>query len=145
MSVMSSTSSVLRRAILAGALLLITSGAQSQDAVAAPPDPRVAWLAAHAVKLHSLDTADAEFTDLAPLRTTLKGVRVVLLGEQDHGDGTTLAGKIRLIRFLHEQMGFDVLAFESGFYDCPKVWELLTKGEEARKAIPRGVFTVWTK
>src|SRR2546430_1406283 len=140
----SNARSVLSRALLGLALLFVTSSAQSQETVAVDPDPRVAWLVAHAVKLHSVDPADVDFADLKPLRTTLKGVRVVLLGEQDHGDGTTLLAKTRLIRFLHEQMGFDVLAFESGFYDCPKAWELLTNGEEPRKAVPKGVFGVLT-
>ena len=43
-----------------------------------------------------------------------------MLGEHPYDDGTTFVAKTRLVRFLHEQMGFNVLAFESGLYDCPK-------------------------
>lgn len=109
-----------------------------------PPDPRVAWLAKHALRVRTLDPRDDDFADLAPLRKTLAGARVVLLGEQHHGDGTTFLAKTRLIRFLHEQMGFDVLAFESSLYECTKTQEALAAGEPARKALPLCVFRVWT-
>jgi erythromycin esterase len=105
-------------------------------------DPRVTWLSEHAVSVRSIDPADADFRDLEPLRATLANVRVVMLGEQSHGDGATFLAKTRLIRFLHEQMGFDVLAFESGLYDCAKAWDLLREGKE--DAISRGVFRIWS-
>jgi erythromycin esterase-like protein len=113
--------------------------------LAAQGDTRVTSLRDHAVAVRSIDPADDDFRDLEPLRKTFKNVRVVMLGEQDHGDGTTFLAKTRIIRFLHERMGFDVLAFESGLYDCAKVWELLQAGEPAQTAVPRGVFAIWTR
>lgn len=114
-------------------------------ATTAPRDARVEWLATHATPIRSIDPADDDYTDLEALRKTLAGARVVLLGEQNHSDGPTFLAKTRLIRFLHERMGFDVLAFESGVYDCEKAWEHLKAGEPAREAVPRGVFPIWTK
>jgi len=113
-------------------------------ATAPPPDPRVAWLAAHAVRVRTVDPRAEDFADLAPLRKTLAGARVVMLGEPNHGDGTAFLAKTRVIRFLHEKMGFDVVAFESGLYDCTKAEERLAAGEPARVALPRCVFAVWT-
>ena len=40
------------------------------------------------------------------------------LGESGHGVREFNLAKVRLIRFLHEEMGFDVLAFESGLFEC---------------------------
>lgn len=120
-------------------LLLLAGSLRAQES-----DARVAWLAANAMRVRTLDPADADFTDLEPLRATLKDVRVVMLGEQSHGDGSTFLAKTRLIRFLHERMGFRVLAFESGIYDCAKAWEGLVAGDPPRKAIERGMFTVWS-
>src|SRR6266699_3115844 len=99
---------------LFAALALLALPLQSQPAAPAE-DARVAWLADHAIRMRTLDASEDDFGDLEPLRATLKGVRVVMLGEQSHGDGTAFVAKTRLIRFLHERMGFDVLAFESGF------------------------------
>ncbi len=108
-------------------------------------DPRVTWLAKNAMRIRSLDVSDVDFSDLEGLRAALKGARVVMLGEHRHDEGTALLAKARLVRFLHEQMGFNVLAFESGLYDCPKAWEFVVKGEEPRKALSRGVFAIWSE
>ena len=95
--------------------------------------------------MRSTSPADRDFTDLRPLAAAIGDSRIVLLGEESHGDGAAFLLKSRLIEFLHEEMGFDVLAFESGMYDCAKAWELLRGGEEARTAVRRGVFPIWTK
>ncbi len=41
---------------------------------------------------------------------------MVLLGEQHHGDGATFQAKTRLVKYLHEQKGFNVLVWESDVY-----------------------------
>jgi erythromycin esterase len=129
--------------LVASTLLFLAPPLVSQPAP--ERDPRVAWLAKNATRIRSLDPSAGDFSDLEPLRAALKGVRVVMLGEQSHGDGTTFLAKTRLIRFLHEQLGFNVLAFESGLYDCPKAWDFLARGEEPRAALSRGVFAIWSK
>jgi erythromycin esterase len=67
-----------------------------------------------------------------------------MLGEQSHGDGATFLAKTRLIEFLHQQMEFDVLVFESGLYDCRKAWSLMQHGEDAKTAAGRCLFDVWS-
>lgn len=129
--------------------MLLTAAFFIPAAMAAQPSQdeagaRTRWLEANAKPLRSVDPADEDFSDLEPLRKAIGGSRVVMLGEQSHGDGTVFLAKARLIKFLHQKMGFDVLAFESGLYDCAKAWEYLTAGEEAGKAVPRGVFGIWT-
>ena len=71
---------------------------------------------AEAVAVASLTSTD--FSDLRPLRRRLDGVRIVQLGESSHGAAEYNRVKTRLVRFLHEEMGFDVLAFESDPYQC---------------------------
>jgi erythromycin esterase len=113
----------------------------------ADPDQeaRVAWLKKHAITLRSIDPADEDFADLEPLRKVIGEARVVQLGEQSHGDGATFQAKARLIKFLHQKMGFDVLAFESGLYDCRKAWALLRDGKDPYTAVSQGVFGIWTR
>jgi len=47
--------------------------------------------------------------------------RIVVLGEESHGDGATFLAKVRLIKFLHQKMGFDVLAWEAGLFNCQEM------------------------
>lgn len=78
---------------------------------------------ANITSVRTVDPADENFDDLAALRSAIGNARVVLLGEQTHGEGATFLAKTRLIKFLHQRMGFDVLAFESGLYDVTRIWE----------------------
>lgn len=108
-------------------------------------DFRIAWLKQHAIPLRSIDPNDEDFTDLEPLVKIFKDIRIVQLGEQSHGDGATFHAKTRLIKFLHQKLFFDVLAFESGLYDCRKAWELLQGGMEPYKAFSHGVLSIWSR
>jgi erythromycin esterase len=109
-----------------------------------PSDARAAWLARNAVRLRTVDPVDADLSDLQPLKAVFGDARIVLLGEPSHGDGPVFSAKVRLVEFLHREMGFEVLAFESGLYDCRKSWQRLLAGEEARVALRRGVFGIWS-
>jgi erythromycin esterase len=104
-------------------------------------DFRIAWLKQRAIPLRSIDPNDEDFTDLEPLAKILKDIRIVQLGEQSHGDGATFHAKTRLVKFLHKRLSFDVLAFESGLYDCRKAWKLLQSGMEPYEAFSHGVFS----
>lgn len=70
-------------------------------------------------RIHSLqaDVAVDDFSDLAFLKALVKDKQVVLLGESSHGVGDYYALKSRMIRFLHQECGFEVLAMESGIAD----------------------------
>lgn len=108
-------------------------------------EERVAWLSQHALRVRSIDPADEDFSDLQPLHEVIGDARVVMLGEQSHGDGSTFLAKVRLIRFLHQEMGFDVLAFESSLFAMWQVGELLRAGHEPVDALQQGLLGTWSK
>jgi erythromycin esterase len=97
------------------------------------------------VPVKSINPGDEDFSDLAKLKEALvrDSVQIVMLGEQTHGDGTTFLAKTRLIKFLHQQMGFDVLAFESGLYDCTRAWDSILVTGNYDKHIKKAVFPMW--
>lgn len=118
-------------------------GAAGDPALA--EDPRVAWLRHEVVAIRSIDPADDDFSDLRALGSILDGAQVVVLGEATHGDGDTFLAKARLVLYLHRELGFDVLAFESGFYDCWKAWRAIEAGSDPETAFRQSVFPVWTR
>ncbi|MDX1905627.1 MAG: erythromycin esterase family protein [Bacteroidia bacterium] len=61
--------------------------------------------------------ATAATHDLDFLRPVLADKRIVLLGESSHGIGDYYTLKSRLVQYLHAELGFEVLAMESGFAD----------------------------
>lgn len=135
-----------RLALCAATIALAACGS---DGPTPPPPPvpgqtQTEWLAANAHPIGTLSIT-SDFRDLEPLRAAIGSARVVMLGEQTHGDGTTFLAKARLIAFLHQQMGFDVLAWESGIYDVNGVWRHILAGENVLQASRRGIFGIWTR
>jgi erythromycin esterase len=104
---------------------------------------KVEGLRKEGVRIRSIDPADDDFSDLLPLKKVIGDARVVLLGEQTHGDGAAFYAKGRLIRFLHQEMGFDVLAWESGLFDCREMDAALRTTRDLREAIGLGIFPIW--
>lgn len=95
-------------------------------------EERIAWLREHTIPIRTISPEDQDFSDLAPLAAVLKDVRVVLLGEQSHADGAAFVAKHRLVRFLHQELGFGLLAFEANREALRRV----DQGLEGGQAVP---------
>ncbi|HTJ11507.1 MAG TPA: erythromycin esterase family protein [Dinghuibacter sp.] len=93
--------------------------------------------------IRTIDPLDTDYADLAPLAAAIGKARIVLLGEQTHGEGSTFTAKTRLVRFLHERMGFDVLAFESGLYDCARIQENVAAGARLNSEVLGSLFYMY--
>nr|WP_295870904.1 erythromycin esterase family protein [uncultured Chitinophaga sp.] len=117
--------------------LLLAFALYSQSATAQAPN------IPNAAEIRSIDPSDDRYADLEPLRAAIGRSRIVMLGEQTHGEATTFLAKTRLIKFLHEKMGFEVLAFESGLYDCARIWDNTIKGGDYSKEIIGSLFFMW--
>jgi erythromycin esterase len=107
-------------------------------------DPRLQWLKQHSVAVRTIDPADTDYQDLKELGNAIGDARVVLLGEGRHVSANTVTARSRIIQFLHQEMGFDVLVWESGLYSVAKSWERIGQGEDALTAMRRSVFGMWT-
>jgi erythromycin esterase len=126
------------------ALLVMSLAQQPVSNLAAPDDALQTWIAAHAIAIRSIDPQDEDFSDLEPLMQAIGSARVVQLGEPSHGAGSVFGAKARLIKFLHQRMGFDIVAWESGFYDVRLAQAALRGAEDPVLAAQRGIMTVWS-
>ncbi len=109
---------VIRRAIV---FFLMTLAAACAWPVIAADIPQVkpAWRADVRARMHPLHAPDSDdFSDLQFLKPLLAGKRVVQLGESSHGVAEFNLAKVRLVKFLHQQMGYDVIAVEGSLGQC---------------------------
>ena len=137
---------ITRRAMLAsvGASAILGVQELKSSAWAQSSDDLQDWLRMNAIAVRSVEGTDEDFSDLEPLANRVGGARVVQLGEPSHGAGTSFAAKVRLIKFLHRRMGFDVLVWESGFYDLERTEAGLRTSDDAVASAQRGILKIWS-
>ena len=103
------------------------------------------WLKSNASEIRSINPTDADYSDLEPLKKAIGNSRVVLLGEQEHGDGSTYLAKSRMVKFLHEEMGFNILAFEADFFGVNKAWSDYVNGNKEYQNVLNQMYVFWSQ
>ncbi len=105
---------------------------------------KINFLKHNAVPINN-DSYSYDFRDLNSIRDKVKDAQIVMLGEPTHSSGAAIQAKVRLVKFLHEEMGFNVLVMESSMFDCSYAWDMIRSGQNPDTAIARGIFPVWAK
>ncbi|MEQ8907163.1 erythromycin esterase family protein [Ekhidna sp.] len=90
--------------------------------------------------VHSID----DKTDFSFLKPVLEDKKVVLLGEMTHGDGATFALKTEIVKYLHEELGFNVIALEDGMYSFIKWREKMESGQAEFEDIFKSMPYQWS-
>jgi erythromycin esterase len=94
------------------------------------------WIRSNHNRIESLDSDN--FEDLQFLDDVVSDKPIVLLGEVAHGIAEQNRLRVRLIKYLHQQHDFSVVAFESELYDCyftDKTLHDMNNSEVLRNAI----------
>ena len=119
-----------RRALLLSIALGACARSPARVVAEARPDP---------ITMVRTLVADGRFEDLEPLVALVGSARVVALGEASHLDGSAFDAKVRLIEFLHQRLGFDVVAWESSVWACEQMETALDRpGDEDVRPIGMG-------
>ena len=95
--------------------------------------------------INSISPDSISFKDLMPIGEAIGASTIVMLGEQAHGDGATFEAKSRLVKYLHEKKGFNVLVFESDFFALTEGWENLGKDKKSiTRFFKENLYPVWS-
>ena len=68
-----------------------------------------------------------------------------MLGENSHSDGNVFEMKTKIVQYLHQEMGFNTIAFESGIYDVWKAQSAISDGQKTKDAFMNSLFSIWAK
>lgn len=95
--------------------------------------------------LSNINYCEAQINITETFKSELKYAQIILLGEPTHGEGNVFEYKTELIRYLHDTLRFDIIAFESGFYDVHHAQIQIEENPqvEAREYIRRAIFPIW--
>lgn len=129
--------------ILALVLLTPVESSAQTDSLSTPE--KIADLRERALPLRTVDPEAESFSDLTPLKQHIEDRRIVILGEPTHGDGTAFLAKSRLVKFLHQEMNFEVLAFEGGLYDLRLATERASSPDEYLQAATNNLSRPWAQ
>ncbi|NGZ76704.1 erythromycin esterase family protein [Saccharibacillus alkalitolerans] len=101
------------------------------------------WLRDHSHPLESdgktKTPSRGEFESLKPI---LGDKHAVALGENFHQIGDYSRIKVELIKYLHEELGYDVIAFESGMGEAAAAWTF-RDGLDAKQMMQGSIFPIW--
>ncbi|MDJ1471025.1 erythromycin esterase family protein [Xanthocytophaga flava] len=112
-----------------------------------PPSPptlaETSWLKKAIIPLKSTSPSEP-LTDLLALNERIGKAKIIGLGENTHGSHETFQMKHRLIRWLVEQKGYNVIAFEADMAASEAVNEYVLNGKsDAQKVLKELGFWTW--
>lgn len=126
-------------------------GQVTEVTIARTSDEKIAewenWAKDYVYRLDTIQPANTangtnQYKDLAMLKPLLHDKRIVFLGESSHGVAEFNLAKTRLIQFLHQEMGYNVLAFESGLGNSSLAYGLSGQ-RSAEQTMKDSIFGVW--
>ena len=109
----------MMKSILTSLLLIVSSSISAQNTVD--------WLKSNVIPISTTDQFINSSKEYEPLKKVLAGKDIILLGEEDHVFASTFESKTKLVKFLHEQMGYTVLVFELDIYALSRAYQQATK------------------
>jgi erythromycin esterase len=96
----------------------------------------------NSIPVQSIDPLNEDYSDLNFLKQEIGNKRIVMLGESTHGADEYSKSKVRLIKFLNKEMGFEVIAFESGMEACAATNYYRTE-MTPQEMLKNALFKVW--
>jgi erythromycin esterase len=103
------------------------------------------WLKNNSQPLQSIDPKDENFKDFEFLIPLLKDKKIVMLGEEAHSFAHTFAAKTRFVKFLHQRLGFNILAFEVNGFPLYEARKEIKKPSDKLSPIQKRLYPFWSQ
>ncbi len=106
-------------------------------------DSAISWVKNESITLKGVK-AEIGLEDLMPLKSVLKDVQIVGLGETSHGTHEIFQMKHRMLEFLVKEMGFTIFAIEASHIGCKPINDYVLHGKgNSREALGVQGFWIW--
>lgn len=92
----------------------------------------------------SVNPENKDYSDLELLGTAIGDSRVVTLGEATHGEGNVFQAKGRVVEYLIQEKGFEVVVFESPLYDVHRAMFTIQHGGNIQENLNSSIGNIWT-
>ncbi|WP_273431109.1 erythromycin esterase family protein [Chitinibacter tainanensis] len=121
--------------------------AASAVATVAETQAAQSWLKANVKPLNSLSAGEGvDNADLAEFASAIGDAKVVVLNESHYADANAFELMNRLVQYLHQQQGFDVLLIESAMFDVDGMWRsAVDKNASLAELAPGRVFYMYSQ
>ncbi len=117
--------------------------APEQAATCGDDEAVLRWLRQNAIPIRHVEAGHG-FADLQPLKTILKDVKVVGLGEATHGTREFFQFKHRLFEFLAAEMGFTAFVIEGSYTAFQPINDYILEGKGDLATVLTGQgYVVW--
>ncbi|HSH65837.1 MAG TPA: erythromycin esterase family protein [Bacteroidia bacterium] len=83
-----------------------------------------------------------DFSRYTYIDSCIKDARIVFLGESSHTSKEYSQAKYKLIKYLHEKHGYDVVLFESGISDC-FYSNTVKNSKDSTWLLKNSIFPIW--
>jgi len=93
------------------------------------------------IKINQTDFSE-DYKNLEFLKKIIGDKKFISLGESSHFVEEYSKIKFRLIKFLHQEMGFEVILFESDFFNCNTSY-LICDSLTANEFLNNSIFDLW--
>ena len=108
------------------------------------PEQWISGVKKYAQPIRSLTSVES-FEDLEFFSNVLSTKKMIQIGESGHGVKQYNQIKTRLIKYLHQELDFNVLAFESSLFECYYAYlnSIQSPDKSARDAIENSILEFW--
>ncbi len=93
--------------------------------------------------INQVASLGSDLGNLSALDKLVSNARIIMLGEQNHGDGASFIFKTKIVEYLHNYHGYNVLAFEADFYALELAWQRVHAARDVSEHVRHQIYSFW--